>query len=183
MSLIIGPNGIAKLKLGYPTVSDKYDVDGGLYVGDDPIPFGTILKYTSVSGQYKAASDGISAESPLEVAQIAGVALATNVKLATEPGHEVFINKGEPANRLLSGYVALALPSGADLTAFGPGDPVGISLTDASIHPVGGDYVAIPGWTFTGVTDTASDGTKLAEVRIVPVAVTVEQTTEAPAGN
>ena len=55
MGLII-KNKIAQLKKGYPTVSDKYNVQGGIYESDNEgtaLHFGDLLAYGSATGHYK----------------------------------------------------------------------------------------------------------------------------------
>lgn len=111
MSLII-KNKIAQLKKGYPTVSDKYNVQGGVYTGEDALHFGDLLAYSGVTGHYKKMTD----ES--EIADLAGICLATNVKLANRyPGDDnskVETLPGEAFNLLVRGFIAVAI---ADATA------------------------------------------------------------------
>jgi len=115
MGLII-KDKIAQLKKGYPTVSDKYNVQGGVYVGDgDALHFGDLLAYSGTTGHYVklAAGDG--------VADLAGICLATNVKLANKyPGDsnaKVETLKGEAFNLLVRGFIAVAISSAALVTA------------------------------------------------------------------
>ena len=112
MGLII-KDKIAQLKKGYPTVSDKYNVQGGVYEGtDEALYFGDLLAYGTATGHY------VKATSTTTVAQLAGICLATNVKLANKyPGDsnsKVETLKGEAFNLLVRGFVAVAI---ADATA------------------------------------------------------------------
>lgn len=103
MSLII-KNKIAQLKKGYPTVSDKYNVQGGVFTGEKLL-FGDILKTTGVTGHYDIATATTD--------KIAGICLATNVKLANRyPGDsnaKVETLNGEAFNLLVRGFVAVAV--------------------------------------------------------------------------
>ena len=105
MGLII-KDKIAQLKKGYPTVSDKYNVQGGVYEGNtEALHFGDILKTTGVTGHYDIATATTDV--------IAGICLATNVKLANRyPGDsnaKVETLKGEAFNLLVRGFVAVAI--------------------------------------------------------------------------
>lgn len=107
MGLII-KNKIAQLKKGYPTVSDKYNVQGGIYVGDtSALYFGDLVFTSGVTGHY------VKFDEAAENAKLAGIALATNVKLANRyPGDsnaKVETLKGEAFNLLVRGFVAVAL--------------------------------------------------------------------------
>jgi len=111
MGLII-KNKIAQLKKGYPTVSDKYNVQGGIYEGTDPLYFGDLVAFGTATGHYTKLADNT-------VANIAGICLATNVKLVNKyPGdtENVETVKGEAFNLLVRGFVAVELADSADLT-------------------------------------------------------------------
>ncbi len=113
MSLII-KDKIAQLKKGYPTVSDKYNVQGGVYVGTntDALHFGDLLAYSGTTGHYRT----LTADDA--VADLAGICLATNVKLANRyPGDsnaKVETLPGEAFNLLVRGFIAVEI---ADATA------------------------------------------------------------------
>ena len=111
MGLII-KNKIAQLKKGYPTVSDKYNVQGGIYEGADPLYFGDLVAFGSATGHYVKLEDNT-------VANIAGICLATNVKLVNKyPGdtENVETVQGEAFNLLVRGFVAVAVADSEDLT-------------------------------------------------------------------
>jgi hypothetical protein len=115
MGLII-KNKIAQLKKGYPTVSDKYNVQGGIYEGDDALHFGDLLAYGSATGHYVklAATDTVD--------KLAGICLATNVKLANKyPGDSnasVETLKGEAFNLLVRGFIAVKVKAADYKTAY-----------------------------------------------------------------
>lgn len=52
MSLII-KDKIKQLMRGYPTVSDKYNVEGGIIEGTNGVNFGDMVVYGSKTGYYK----------------------------------------------------------------------------------------------------------------------------------
>ena len=110
MSLII-KDKIAQLKKGYPTVSDKYNVQGGVYVGEDALHFGDALAYGPTTGHYVKLTGA-------EGQKLAGICLATNVKLANKyPGDnssKVETLPGEAFNLLVRGFIAVEI---ADATA------------------------------------------------------------------
>lgn len=106
MSLII-KDKIAQLKKGYPTVSDKYNVQGGINEGPAVLHFGDLIAYGTTTGHYvKMPTTGT-------LANLAGILLATNVKLANRyPGDsnaKVETLEGEPFNLLVRGFVAVAI--------------------------------------------------------------------------
>jgi len=105
MGLIIGSE-LKKFQIGYPTVSDKYNAYGATLTGPANVEFGALLKKTSVVHRYEAfvATDTVA------VSDIAGIALATNVKLAsTYPAAAVVTMPGEVLSVLRSGNVAIKL--------------------------------------------------------------------------
>lgn len=106
MGLIINKK-INKLMKGYPTVSDKYNVAGGVNYGSTDIAFGDVVKLTGVPGQYEKATLSASSD-------IAGICLATNVKTAlTYPAGNTanVVKQYEAFNLFLNGYVAVELDS------------------------------------------------------------------------
>ena len=109
MGLIIGKSGIPMLKVGYPTVSDKYNITGGTLVGESAVKFGDLVKFSSDKGYFEAITSTVA------LADIAGFVLATNVKVAEEfPGKTVQVNPGEAFNLVLPGsYLAIELDSTA----------------------------------------------------------------------
>ena len=107
MSKMIIKDKISMLRKGYPTVSDKYNVAGGiLQSGSADVPFGELVAYGSQVGYYKAAT---SVEA---VGDIAGVILATNVKLSgvwPDENQAGLVKPAEAFNLMLDGYIAIEL--------------------------------------------------------------------------
>lgn len=108
MSLII-KDKIAQLKKGYPTVSDKYNVQGGINEGPDALHFGDLIAYGTTTGHYVK----LAKKDTITVDKLAGICLATNVKLANKyPGDSnasVETLESEPFNLLVRGFVAVAI--------------------------------------------------------------------------
>lgn len=168
MGLII-KDKIAQLKKGYPTVSDKYNVQGGVYEGDDALYFGDILVYGSATGHYLVADNN-------DVEEIAGICLATNVKLANRyPGDsnsKVETLKGEAFNLLVRGFVAVAIavdaagdtPTAEEIAATAAlckeGAPV---YFDGTMFTADDAAAQVPGVYFMGVTEVV-EGQLLAEI-------------------
>lgn len=102
---------IRELMKGYPTVSDKYNVAGGVLMGADPVQFGGLVKFAAQNGYFEAID---ATQTIASVSEIAGFVLATNVKLATEwPGKTVQVLPGEAFNLLINGLMAVELGNGA----------------------------------------------------------------------
>lgn len=163
MGLIINKK-IQALMAGYPTVSDKYNVSGGILTGSNPVKFGELVKVTSTPGYFEKAAS-LSA-----VTEIGGFALATNVKLAEGwPGSAVQINPGEAFNLMINGFIAVELDSGATLSYATPNAKVYVILATGKLTTSdqysSGTIVELPGCVFTGYTET--QGTKkLAEIYV-----------------
>ena len=171
MGLII-KNEIQKLMKGFPTVSDKYDVQGGVLGGSTAAHFGDVVVFGSQAGEYVVPTSTISA-----VGNIAGVVCGTNVKLATTylagPTIEVETPAGEAFNLLLKGYIAVELTD-ANTTNIVEGKAVAFILNTASKYGklttsgVSG-ATDVPGWYFTGVYEnqgTAGSPRYVAEIVI-----------------
>ena len=99
MGLIINDK-IKKFMVGYPTVSDKYNVAGAILSGSSAVKFGDPLMWDSGAQN----GDGYyvkKAASTVTAANFAGFVLATNVKLADGfPGTTVETAPGEAVNLL-----------------------------------------------------------------------------------
>lgn len=146
-------DSIQKLMKGYPTVSDKYNVKGGILTGTTPAHFGDLVKFSGTTGYYEVATSG---------ADIAGICLATNVKLATEwPGTDdsVVVRPGEAFNLFLDGYVAVEVEED-DYNDIVEGATVTISST-AKFGTSGTEIDAV----YTGVKEQR-DGKCYAEIHV-----------------
>lgn len=169
MSLII-KDKIAQLMRGYPTVSDKYNVQGGINEGPAALNFGDMIVFGSQTGYYKKAT------ALTNISEFAGFVLATNVKLEDTWGAQNLgpvTQQGEAFNVFLNGFIALALKSDTTVSDIKAGQKLGVTLADASL--VTGNkidsstIVEVPGYELTGIYDyqTLADGQTmlLAEVR------------------
>lgn len=171
MGMII-KNEIQKLMKGFPTVSDKYDVQGGVLGGTTAAHFGDVVVFGSQAGEYVVPTSTISA-----VGNIAGVVCGTNVKLATTypagPSVEVDTPAGEAFNLLLKGYIAVELTD-AVVANIKEGKAVACFLNTASKYGklttsgVSG-ATDVPGWYFTGVVE--NQGTTAAPKYVAEIVV------------
>lgn len=158
MSMILNTR-IKRLMKGYPTVSDKYDVSGGILGGDAAIEVGTVLALTDTSGVFVP----VDAETPAD--KVAGIALAPNVKLTDiwSGDRRTLVHPGEAVNLCFNGLFAVEV--GAEVAALiKPGDKVGLAEGALVIHDAAADPATdeeLVGWFFTGCTEG-----KLAEVDI-----------------
>jgi len=120
MGLII-KDRIPMLKKGYPTVSDKYNVTGGILTGDYPAPFGAVVK---IEGQgYFSA---VNANNTLsDAAEIGGIVLATNVKMPSDwPANTIQVDINEAFNLFMDGFIAVELDADATIANIVPNAPV-----------------------------------------------------------
>lgn len=154
MGLIIGKSGIPMFKVGYPTVSDKYNITGGTLAGANPVKFGDLVKFSSDKGYFEAITSTVS------LADIAGFVLATNVKLAVEwpaTNDSVKVLPGEAFNLVLPGsYLAIELDASAVEANVKANAQVyaiaatGKCTTEAGSNP---SNLALPGVVFTGMVE------------------------------
>ena len=158
MGLIYGKSGIPKLMVGYPTVSDKYDVGPAVLEGSTAIYPGEVVMFGSASGAYLPAS------SLSDASEVAGIALATNVKVPTSypaPQGPVAFQPGEAFGLLVRGFVAVELDSGADLSDATEGAPVYVTSAGKITTDSSGN-IAMP-WKFMGITELHGTA-KIAEI-------------------
>ena len=158
MSLILGKDGVQKLMVGYPTVSDKYDVGPAVLEGASAVLPGDVVMFGSASGSYKPAAS-LSA-----MTQVAGIVLATNVKVPSAypaPEGPVAVNPGEAFGLLVRGFVAVKLDADAVLADAKEGAKV--YLTSAGkITTVSTSNIETP-WKFMGITELHGSD-KVAEI-------------------
>lgn len=151
MGLIIGKSGIPMFKVGYPTVSDKYNVTGGILAGNTAVRFGDLVKFSSTKGYYEAITSTVT------LADIAGFVLATNVKLATEwPGTDesVKVLPGEAFNLVLPGsYLAIELDATAVEANVKANAQVYAIPATGKCTTVSASNLALPGVVFTGMVE------------------------------
>lgn len=164
MSLII-KDKIKQLMRGYPTVSDKYNVEGGIIEGTNGVNFGDMVVYGSKTGYYKKATALTS------INEFAGFVLATNVKLEDTwcgENKDPVTYPGEAFNLFMNGFIAIALESDATLAQIKNGAKVAVVLATADVttaDKIAKDtIVELPGYEFTGIYEKQG-ATLLAEVR------------------
>lgn len=164
MGLII-KDKITQLMRGYPTVSDKYNVEGGINEGSEGLNFGDMVVYGTQTGYYKKATALTSID------DFAGFVLATNVKLEDTWGKTndgPITNPGEAFNLFMNGFIAVQLKSDATVAQIKNGKKVAVVLASAEVTTADkiddSTIVELPGYEFTGIYE--QQGTVLlAEVR------------------
>ena len=163
MGLIIGKSGIPMFKVGYPTVSDKYNITGGILAGNTAVKFGDLVKFSSTKGYYEAITSTVT------LANIAGFVLATNVKLATEwPGTDesVKVLPGEAFNLVLPGsYLAIELDATAVEANVKANAQVYAIPATGKCTTVSASNLALPGVVFTGMVEKHGE-TLVAEIYV-----------------
>ena len=167
MGLII-KDKIKMFMVGYPTVSDKYNVAGGILEGTLPAKFGELVKLGSTAGYFKAI-DGTTVTLSA-VTDIGGFALATNVKLnETWPAGTVQINPGEAFNLLVDGFIAVELDAEATMANVNANAPCYVILATGKIttsdKASAGTVVQLPNCYFTGMKELQGTA-KVAEVYV-----------------
>lgn len=159
MGLII-KDKIQQLMTGYPTVSDKYGIAGGVLEGDEPVKFGDVVAIGSTAGYFTAPANITKAE------QIGGFVVATNVKLTENwPGTTVQVNPGEAFNLLVNGFIAVELASNVTIGDIIPNAGVYVTAAGKVCGKSTSDAIALPNATFTGLYE--QQGTKyVAEIYV-----------------
>lgn len=151
MGLIIGKSGIPMFKVGYPTVSDKYNITGGTLVGETPVKFGDLVKFSETKGYYEAITETVA------LTDIAGFVLATNVKLALEwpaTDESVKVLPGEAFNLVLPGsYLAIELDSTAVENNVKANSQVYVIAESGKCTTEESSNIALPGVVFTGMVE------------------------------
>lgn len=172
MAKIYGAAGFPKLIKGYPTQTNLIDVQGGLLGGTAEVKFGDLVVFDSLAGHYKA----FVASSTL--ANLAGIVVATNAKLATQypaDGMEVGYKVGEAINLLpfhkanVGGYIAVELDSAVNAASVVEGAVVAFLPATGKFTVHGEGATDIPFAHFTGIVE--NHGTVAAPVLIAEIAV------------
>ena len=157
MSLILGKDGIQKLMVGYPTVSDKYNV--GPAVAEDTIyPGDLVVLGNGDHSSYVAATS--DEDTPM------GFAIATNVKVpGTYPAPQgpVPFQAGEAFGLFVSGYLAVELDAAAVMDDVVEGAPIYVAAS-GKLTTVDTATVKLTG-NFTGVKEMHGTA-KVAEIFI-----------------
>lgn len=164
MGLII-KDKIPMFMRGYPTVSDKYDVAGGVLTGTNAVQFGDPVKFSATKGYFEKGT-GMAA-----ITDLAGFVVATNVKLANEwPGQTVQTQPGEAFNLLVKGFIAVELANTAVVANIAANKAVAIVLATGALTTSGvATAVDIPNCVFTGLYEnhgTASAPKYFAEILV-----------------
>lgn len=155
MGLIIN-NKIKKFMIGYPTVSDKYNVAGAILSGSSAVKFGDPLMWDSATQN----GDGYyvkKAASTVTAANFAGFVLATNVKLADGfPGTTVETVPGEALNLLINGYIAVDIKAASSFkSSILPGAKV--YITPAGVLTLTASTNIDTGYVCTGLFDIVEE--------------------------
>lgn len=155
MGLILNKT-IQKMIIGFPTVSDKYNVSGAMLDGTYPVKFGDVVVAGTTAGCF-AKPTTITAAS-----DVLGFVVGTNVKLAENwPGTTVQVNPGEAFNLLINGFIAVEVgAAGADTDDIIPNAAVRVTSTGAitTSSDTTGTF-ALPNVAFTGIWEL--QGTKV----------------------
>lgn len=158
MSMII-KDKIQQFMIGYPTMSDKYNVAGAILTGDKNVYFGDLVKISGTAGYFEGATSFAS------VAEIGGFVVATNVKLAEGfPGTTPATKPGEAFNLLVNGFIAVELDAAADLANVTVNGQAYVNLSTGKVTTDSGAS-ALPNVYFTGLTELQGDK-KVAEIYV-----------------
>lgn len=138
---------------GYPTVSDKYNVAGGILEGEGAVEFGSLVQYGATTGYYKAVDAGAISAAGDAAKKIAGFVLGTNVKLATTwPDGGVNAKPGEAFNLLIDGFIAVPLASTAVESDIKPNAAVCVTIDGVPTTTTdSGKKDTLPNAVFTGM--------------------------------
>lgn len=167
MGLIINKK-IRELMKGYPTISDKYDVAPAVLEGATSVKAGELVVFGSETGRYAAPTTSST------VAKIAGIVLATNVKVPkTYPataGEQTYA-ADDAFNLMFRGAIAVELDGGATIANVVEGAKVAALFTAGHVgaFTTSGTTSAtdIPDCYFTGIYEnigTAAAPKYLAEI-------------------
>lgn len=168
MGLII-KKSIQKLLTGYPTVSDKYDVQGGILGGTVAGKPGDVLVFGSNQGEYVVPTTTISG-----VDKIAGILLGVNVKLVLAyPGNSAAAETmpGQAVDLCTKGFIAVELDADAVASDIVEGAAVKCVLTTGKLSTSSNaSGTTVPNMKFTGVFEnhgTEASPKLVAEIEIV----------------
>lgn len=159
MGMIINKQ-LKKFQVGFPTISDKYNVAGAILTGSNAVNFGDLVKLSTDKGYFEAITSTIT------LADLGGFVVGTNVKLALDyPATEgsVKVLPGEAFNLLVNGFIAIELDADAVEADITPNAQAYVILATGKIttstNASAGTIVALPNVVFTGEVETV--GTKI----------------------
>lgn len=133
MSMII-KDKIKALKKGYPTISDKYNVAGGIVAADGAdVVVGELVKHSSVPGYYEHGANATA------ISEIQGLALAVNVKLnpiwPNDGSTPLKYKAGEAFDLFVDGFIAIQLDAMVETVTQAAIAAVAAKTTDVEIVP------------------------------------------------
>ena len=164
MGLII-KDKLPMLKKGYPTVSDKYNVTGGILTGSDMAYFGDVVKLSGTAGYFEAVNSGNQLS---DAAEIGGIVLATNAQMPIDwPANTIAVLPGTAFNLFMNGFIAIELDAGATVANVVANAPVYVTANGTFTDDNSGTF-AIPA-VFTGVVENI--GTALSPVYLAEIYV------------
>lgn len=152
--LIIGVEGYKKLQLGYELNSNDAKVKNfrvaALPTGIDGIAPGDLLVTTAKSQNYSVTDP--SAAAATYTGKIAGILLATNVKVDTvfpQSSGEVLFKTGESGGCLVRGEIAVKLYGAAPAE----NDAVYYNLAQKAFTKTSTNNLSVPNAKFSGITE------------------------------
>ena len=165
MAGLIIKDRLPMLKKGYPTMSDKYNVTGGILTGDDMAQFGEVVKLSGTTGYFEAVN---SSNQLTSASEIGGIIVATNVKLPYEIiNNTVAVLPNEAFNLLIDGFIAVELDENATVVNVVANAPVYVTA-DGTFTDSSSSTFAISA-VFTGVVENI--GTTAAPVYLAEIYV------------
>jgi lipopolysaccharide export system protein LptA len=150
MSNILGINGFKRLQLGYEVYSNEVKTKNFAVAANTEIAPGAILIRTAQTQVYTTAKTSDSAESL--AGKVAGIALATNVKLDPlfpQSTDEVIFKAGDRGACVVRGEVAVKLYG----TAPAEGDKVYYNVAQGAFTKDAEGNLALPNCQFSGITE------------------------------
>ena len=151
MSLIIGTDGFRKLLKGYEVNINDIKTKTFTVASGATVEAGDILVYTSQPQVYKTIGTAESAAT--YDGKVAGIALATNVKLdkvfPQSASDKIEFEAGEKGANVIQGEVAVALYG----TAPAEGAAVYYDVAHKAFTTSSSSTLACPRFQFTGITE------------------------------
>ena len=154
MARILGSSGFGRLAVGYPVNINDIDTKPFTVAADAPatgIAPGALLVKTSAPNVYTTVDPAGSAAS-YSADKMAGIALATNVKLDTvfpQSSGEVTWKRGQAGGVAVRGEIAVKLTGSAPA----PGDAVYYDLAQQAFTKSSSSTIALTNMLFTGNTE------------------------------
>ena len=153
MAYILGTKGYSRLAIGYPVNINDVDVKPVTVANTAPetgIVPGSLLVFTETAGLVTAVDPLASADTLAN--KIAGIAMATNVKLDTvfpQSSGDVAWLRGQALGCAVNGEIAVKLTGSAPV----PGAAVYYDIASGAFTATKGTNLALPNMKFTGNTE------------------------------